>query len=201
MSRKFPLWKQNTPETCGPACILTLCEYFGIIRHPSVELEKSIYRDYRSTAFKGTPGISVAKALAVRGLRVQLLHSSPEMMENRELYFDEETFEKLFREYHQRVDFCRNLVEIQCDVDIQCDLLKRLLAEGKKLVLQTIVPGDADGIHTHVLHWVVVYGYENGEFLVGNPALDGGRLRLSETELMHYMDTPIGKICIAADRP
>jgi len=57
-----------------------------------------------------------------------------------------------------------------------------------------IVPGNADGIHDHTLHWVVVYGYEGDEFLVCDPL--SSKIRITAEALENYMDTPIGRICI-----
>lgn len=49
-------------------------------------------------------------------------------------------------------------------------------------------------IRFYTLHWIVVYGYEEDEFLVCDPL--SSKIRIPEEALENYMDTPIGKICV-----
>lgn len=77
--------------------------------------------------------------------------------------------------------------------------LRNLLSQGHLIVLECFVDGNVDGVHEKVLHWVVVYGYENGEFMVVNPS--AGKKRYCDREMEEYMDTPIGKMAIAVKEP
>ena len=76
--------------------------------------------------------------------------------------------------------------------------LRQALDSGRQIILETIIPGDADGIHDHVLHWIVVYGYEGDLFHVCDPL--SSKIKLTTKELEQFMDTPIGKIYIAVDQ-
>ena len=104
-------------------------------------------------------------------------------------------YEALQGEYQTALEKCRDRTRLVADADITCDSLKRELDEGKQIILQCIVPGNADGIHDHTLHWVVVYGYEAEEFLVCDSL--SSKIRITEEALENYMNTPIGRICIA----
>ena len=61
-------------------------------------------------------------------------------------------------------------------------------------MLECIIPGNADGLHDEVLHWILIYGYEGEVFLACDPL--SAKIRLKSEKLENYMDTSIGKICI-----
>ena len=183
---------QHTMETCGAACLLMVLDYYRKVKYPTKKMELALYEKYRSRVFKGMPAPYAAEALAWNGLQVQLLHSSPRMMENRDGYYEWDLYQKLYREYCDRAEASKNRVEIRTGLELDTEYLKALLAEDKLVMVQCIVPGDADGIHTEVLHWVLAYGWQAGEFLLCDPAY--GKARIPEEDMAHYLDTPIGKI-------
>ena len=189
---RFP---NHTMETCGAACLLMVLDYYRKVQYPTKKMELKLYKLYKSRVFKGMPASYAADALAWNGLQVQLLHSSPRMMENRDGYYEWDLYQALWREYCARAEACKNRVEIRTDLDLDTEYLKALLDEGKLVMVQCIVPGDADGIHTEVLHWVLAYGWEAGEFLLCDPAY--GKVRIPEEEMAVYLDTPIGRIFLA----
>ena len=86
-------------------------------------------------------------------------------------------------------------ISIASGVEINCDLLRRELDAGRQIILETFIPGNADGIHDHVLHWIIVYGYEGEMFQVCDPL--SSKIKLTAEALDAYMDTPIGKIYLA----
>lgn len=192
MRKKVRSFRQHTKETCGAACLLMVLDYYRKVKYPTKKMEGKLYNIYRSRAFKGMPASYAADALAWNNLQVQLLHSSPRMLENRDGYFERELFLGICQEYRTRAERCARRVEIKTGMDLDGEVLKTLLGEGKLVMVQCIVPGDADGIHTEVLHWVLVYGWQDGDFLLCDPCF--GKAQIPETEMEGYMDTPIGKI-------
>lgn len=194
MRKKIRYYKQHTMQTCGAACMLMLLDLYRKVEYPTPKQEMKLYSLYRSRAFKGMNGAAMANCLSRNNLEVSLRHSSPVMMENREGYYTEELYNALLKEYQTDAGKCADRVKISICAQIHCDFLRQELDSGKQIILQCIVPGNADGIHDHTLHWVVVYGYEAEEFLVCDPL--SSKIRITAEALEHYMDTPIGRICI-----
>lgn len=195
MRKKIRFYKQHSMETCGPACILMLLDLYGKIEYPTQKQEMKLYSLYRSKAFRGVNGAAVANCLSRNGLDVHLVHSSPQMMDNRDEYFPDELFTKLLAEYRSEVEKCSSRASVTLGTEIDCATFRRELDAGRQIILETFIPGDADGIHDHVLHWIVVHGYEGELFHVCDPL--SSKIKLTAEELETYMDTPIGKIYIA----
>ena len=194
MRKKIRFYKQHSVETCGPACMLMLLDLYGKIEYPTQKQEMKLYSLYRSKAFRGVNGAAIANCLSRNGLDVHLVHSSPRIMDNRDGYFPEELFTQLLQEYQAEAEKCSGKITIISGAEINCNTLRQELDAGRLVILETIIPGDADGIHDHILHWIVVYGYERDLFYVCDPL--SSKIKLTTEELEHYMDTPIGKICI-----
>ena len=195
MRKKIRFYKQHSMETCGPACMLMLLDLYGKIEYPTPKQEMKLYSLYRSKAFRGVNGAAIANCLARNGLDVHLVHSSSQMMDNRNGYFSDALFAELLVEYQSEEAKCSDKISIASGVEINCDLLRRELDAGRQIILETFIPGDADGIHDHVLHWIIVYGYEGEMFKVCDPL--SSKIKLTAEELDAYMDTPIGKIYLA----
>ena len=192
MRKKLRFYKQHSMETCGPACMLMLLDLYEKIEYPTQKQERKLYSLYRSKAFRGVNGAALASCLSRNGLDVHLVHSSPQMMDNRDGYFPEELFAQLLAEYRSEVKKCSDRVSIVSGAEISCDTLRQELDKGKQIILETFIPGDADGLHDHVLHWIVVYGYDGDLFHVCDPL--SSKIKLTAAELETYMDTPIGRI-------
>lgn len=194
MRKKLRFYKQHSMEACGPACMLMLLDLYGKIEYPTQKQEMKLYSLYRSKAFRGVNGAAIANCLARNGLDVHLVHSSPQMMDNREGYYTEELYNALLKEYQTDAGKCADRVKISICAQIHCDFLRQELDSGKQIILQCIVPGNADGIHDYTLHWIVVYGYDGDEFLVCDPL--SSKIRINTEAMERYMDTPIGRLCI-----
>ena len=194
MRKKIRFYRQHTMETCGAACLLMLLDLYRKVEYPTPKQELKLYSLYRSRAFKGMNGASIANCLSKNGLEVSLLHSSPRMMENRDDYYDEGLYQALLAEYRSDAEKSADRIRLVTGAEITCGTLRQALDSGRQVILQCIVPGNADGIHDHTLHWVVVYGYEGEEFLVCDPL--SSKIRIPEEALEAYMDTPIGRICV-----
>ena len=92
MRKKIRFFKQHTMETCGAACLLMLLDYYRKVEYPTPKQETKLYSLYRSRVFRGMNGASIANGLSKNGLVVSLIHSSPDLMENRDGYFDRELY-------------------------------------------------------------------------------------------------------------
>lgn len=194
MHKKIRFYKQHTMETCGPACMLMLLDLYRRVEYPTPKQEAKLYSLYRSSAFKGVNGAAIADCLSKNNLEVTLFQSFRNKMDNQDDYYSEELYESLRREYQAALEKCTDRINLITDAVITCELFKQELDSGKQIILQCIVPGNADGIHDHTLHWIVVYGYEEDEFLVCDPL--SSKIRITEEALENYMDTPIGRICV-----
>ena len=195
MRKKIRFFHQHTPETCGPSCALMLLDLYRKVKYPTPKQERKLYGIYRSRAFLGTSGAALARCLSRNALDVRLIHSSEQMMENKNGYFADSLYRALLEEYREALASCEGRISVQTGVAVTCDFLQKELNEHRQLLLQCIVPGDADGIHNETLHWVVIYGYDGDEFLVCDPLCS--KIRLTSDEVEHYMDTPIGTICLS----
>lgn len=125
-----------------------------------------------------------------------------------EPYYDGDLFADMHAEYSNLVSQClqqyagsQDKYSVSIEPDMTYHTLKEELDKGRKLMVQTIIPGDADGIHSHVLHWILVTGYEKHEkdgedvFLAMDPLF--GETTFAASELENYCNTPIGRICIS----
>lgn len=195
MAKKIRFFRQHSMVSCGASCMLMLLDYYDKVQYPTKKQEEKLYKIFHSRAYMGIPAAAAADCLSRNGLSVSLLHSGTEGLENRDQYFKPDLFDAFSREYAQRLELCKNRVDIQMGVNITCDTLRSILSQDKQILLQCIVPGDADGIHLEVLHWIVVYGWDGDDFLCCDPL--SSKLRISSQAMESYMDTPIGKVCIA----
>ena len=197
MKKKIRFFRQHSLETCGISCILMILDYYGKVKYPTPGQEMKLYRLYGCRSFKGTLASAIADCLSKNGLHVGLYHSSAEYMENEDGYYPEELYRAMLEEYKETVQQIRNRVPVETECGFSPDWYREKLDEGKKLIVQCIVPGNADGMHDRTLHWILLYGYEDGMFLACDPL--SRKIRLSEEELGYYTKTPVGSVCVAVD--
>ena len=195
MRQKVRFFRQHTLETCGISCILMVLHTRGKVRYPTVKQERKLYGIYRCRAFRGTLASAIADCLSRNGLEVSLFHSSSRYMDNRDAYYPEDLYESLLKEYTGTVDSLRGRAEVETGCGFSAAWYREQLDTEKLLIVQCLVPGDADGMHDRTLHWILLYGYEGGDFLACDPL--SCKIRLSEDELKYYTDTPVGSICIS----
>lgn len=179
-------------ETCGISCMMMALDYFGI-EFPKKSKEPIYYRRYKVQKQKGTLGSAIAFALAERGLDVKIVHSSENYLDNKDGYYSEELY-NIFLEQHKKYIKKGGFLS-ETGAKINCDAIKNELSEEKLVILQTFIEGDADGIHDRVMHWILIYGFENEIFKVCDPGC--GKITLSEKEVLEYMETPFGRTYIS----
>ncbi len=197
MKRKVRFFRQHSLETCGISCILMALDAFGRVQYPTAKQEKKLYGIYRCRAFKGTLASAIAECLAKNGLDVSVFHSSLQYLDNQDDYYPDQLYSEMLEEYSSKIDRIKDRVVAECGCSITPDWFRRELKEGKLLIVQCIVPGVADGIHDKTLHWILLYGYQDGLFLACDPL--SCKIQLKESELAGYIETPVGSICIAVD--
>lgn len=194
MARKLRFFRQHSLETCGISCILMILDYYHRVQYPTVKQERKLYGIYRSRAFCGVQAASAAECLSWNRLNVALYHESPTLIDNHNGYYPEKLYRSILLEYYTTLDRIRDQVYIETGGSLTSTWVARQLALEKLLMLQCIVPGDADGLHDHVLHWVLCYGYREGQFQICDPLSQ--KITFNETELEYYMDTPVGRAAI-----
>lgn len=196
-------YKQHTLETCGINCLMTALDHFGkehyIGNSEIMRKERMYYQMYGADATEGTLGAAIAYVLSGRGLEVLLVHESEDMLENRGGYFSPEIHQALLKEHEGWIERAAGAFSVRTGEPITCDILREELAREKLLIVQCLIDGN-NGIHDRVMHWIVLYGFENGKFLAGDPLPQGGKIRLTEDELQEYMKTPFGGTYIAVGR-
>lgn len=182
-------------ETCGISCLLMAFNYFGV-DFPTKSKEKSLYLKYRSKAAKkGVLGSAIAYLLSKEKLGVKLIHSSGKLLENREYYYPQEQYEEILAEHKKYIKMANGAFSVEIDTDITCKTLAAEIENGRLLIMQTFIEGNADGIHDRVMHWILLYDFENGVFKACDPLF--GKTTFTEKELAGYMETPFGKTYIS----
>lgn len=186
-------------ETCGAACVLMLLDYYGRIFYPTPKMELVIYPKYRVNGYKGMTGAAVANCLSFpkNRLKVHLVQSFWDRMENRGGYFSDAIYDKIASSHEKHLKECEGRIRLSAGKDFGLEFLKQELADGKKIVLECFIP-EVEGAPPSVLHWVILEAYDagTGRFRVRNPNPKAKLLHMTEAEIEACMDTPIGKICI-----
>lgn len=144
---------------------------------------------------KGTLASAIADCLSANGLNVAVYHSSRRFLDNQNGYFPEPLYQAMLAEYTKTIERIRDRVFVETGCRIAPDWYRERLDEGKLLIVQCLVPGDADGMHDETLHWILLYGYEEDEFLACDPL--SCKIRLTGPEAEGYTHTPAGSVCVA----
>ena len=195
MKRKVRFFRQHSLETCGISCILMVLDYYGRVKYPTVKQEEKLCGIYRCRAFKGTLASAIADCLSQNSLETELFHSSVRYLDNQNGYYPESLYQAILDEYMGTVNRIKDRVSVETGCMITPDWYRRQLDQGKLLIVQCIVPGDADGMHDETLHWILLYGFEGREFYACDPL--SSKIGLDESELERYTKTPVGSTVIA----
>lgn len=200
---KIRFFPQHTPETCGISCILMIAKYFKKIEYTSIGQEKNLYELYRCKKYMGTLASAAAACLSYKyHLDVAVYHSSSEYLENKENYFDTKTFGEIYEEYKNTIKGIQNSVLVEKNFDFTPKWYRERLDEGKLLMVESVIGTAADEKLDKPIHWILIYGYEDSSFLICDPARPNvrGKRKLTEEELVRITDTPIGSICVTAQK-
>lgn len=197
--KKIRFYRQHTPETCGISCMLMALDYFKI-DFPTVSREMSMYRTYKAKAEPGTLCSAIAYELSRHNLSVSLVHSGEELIENHEGYYPEHIHRALLEEYTHYIDRAGGKINVRRNARIDCAALREELMQDRLVILQCFIEGNADGVHDHVLHGILIYDYQDDLFFVCDPNSPAGKQKFTEAELEHYMQTPVGRIYISVGK-
>ena len=193
--RKPMIYHQSTLETCGASCVLMLLRIYRKVDRMLPTKEKEIDRDYHSRVLKkGMTAAAMADCLSARQLKVELLHSDPEYMHNRNGYFDPGIYPALMAEYREHLNKCAHRIICRTGVQIDCDFLRAQLDLGKEILLECAVDGMDGGREATVLHWVLLYRYEGDQFWFCDPK--SHCRSYSSRDLEETIHTPVGRICL-----
>lgn len=197
----FPMYKQTNPEACGAACLMMVLRHFGIEKFPGkshlIRAERKYYQRYGAHACKGTLAAGLARALQEEKLDPVIFHGSSALLENRDGYFPAAEYAAILAEHRADIEKYALAVRIR---PVDSGLIREELEKGRLVIGQVFVEGNADGVHDHVMHWVVVFAAEGEQFRVANPAPEGGKLLLTADELDSYLQTPFGGCCISVGK-
>ena len=212
--RKVKLYRQHplridTKEpayvSCGVCCIMMALNTFRSI--PATHRrEHNLYADWRCHATPGVLGSAIAHVLAVHRLEVKLVHESPSLLENRdrnypfdakhapagETAFTPETHAKILAEHRSYIDRQDRSFTLETGAAITPERIREELAADRLVIIQRLID---DGEGGRVMHWMLIYGYENGAFLIRDPLQ--GSITMTDDELAGCIDTPFGASYIA----
>ena len=215
MQKKGIFLPQETNETCGISCILMALTAFGRIKKPQMSAmdEKStesiFYEMYgfnpdgKGGRRMGTLGSAIAYALSCRRLDVQLWHESEALIENRDGYFPEALHEKMLAAHREWIAKAQGAFVVRAGMTIDAQVIRAELARERLVIVQCLVEGDADGMHDHVLHWILMFDWKDVKFRAYDPAYtppsrkSPSYIELTEQELEAYMDTPVGAAAVS----
>ncbi|MBR5226159.1 MAG: peptidase C39 family protein [Clostridia bacterium] len=221
MQKKGIFLPQETNETCGISCILMALMAFGKKRRSELSVmgeesaEAIFYRMYGGEKagegvkeIKGTLGGAIAYALGARRLSVELWHESEALMENRDGYYPPQMHEKMLAAHKAWIEKSEGKTIVRAGMKIDAQTMIDALNQERLLIVQCLIEGDADGMHDHVLHWILVFDYRDGAFLAYDPLYERpsknapNYITIGEEEMMAYMDTPVGAtvICVGERR-
>ena len=202
---KVEFYHQHTPETCGIACMYMVLHAFGL-DFPTIAKERRDYARYKSRiqlddpkASLGTPSAAVAYALARRPeLDVTIAHASPNLIENRGEYYPTDLHASILAEHRDYIARAGSRLRLLAGQPITPEYLRAELARDRLVIVEILIPSQADGMHDHTLHGVLLYGAEGDSFLACDP--DYGRRKYSAPELAALMNTPVGSLAISVGR-
>lgn len=209
MKTKGIFLPQETMETCGISCILMALTAFNKIRKPKpvrsgeMSLEALFYERYGCKVAKGTLGSAIAYALAMRRLDVSLWHESEALLENKDNYYPDDLHQAILAEHEEYIARGQGAFSVQKGIRIDADALSAELKRDRLLIVQCLIEGNADSMHDHVLHWIIVFDDVDGKFRVYDPL----HIRTSQNEpnyieiehkaMNMYMKTPVGASVIS----
>jgi len=183
---QHPLEGRDIPETCGAACVLMLLDYYGRVQYPTVKLEHDLYSRYRVNGYMGMTAAGVARCLSFprNALKVHLVQSFQEKMENRGGAFAPDVYEKIMASHTMHLNACANRIEFSPGVDFDTAFLKRELEKGRKIMLQCFIP-ENPGEEPSVIHWVILEQWEQDRalFRISDPNPRVKLLELTVEEL------------------
>ncbi|MBR5309688.1 MAG: peptidase C39 family protein [Oscillospiraceae bacterium] len=182
-------------ETCGISCALMVLDYFDKM-HPSKGKELELYRKYKIKGNRGTLGGAVGRILHEKGIDVKIVHSSEKLLDNLGGYYSEEMYEDFLSQHKKHIEAGGFISKKGCDITLKT--IEEELYSGNLVILQCFINGNADGIHDKVMHWVLLYKFDDEKFFICDPMF--GKTTITKAEAEDYMKTPFGKIYISAKK-
>ena len=178
-------------DTCAICCMMMAMEYYKVMNTSNYFEEKRLYKVYHSKYLPGTPFSALAYHLSKNGIDTEIYHSDPNIFNNNQEVLDSYDFKLAMNEYKEYLDLASESgTKITNGIDINTDLLKEKLMDGKIVILAGEIPGG--------YHAILLNGYENDMFMVCDPLYKDQRT-MSTNQISKFMDTSIGKWFIAID--
>ena len=190
MIKKVRPYRQSG-DTCAICCMMMVMEYYKIMDKANWNDEKRLFKVYHSRCLPGTPFSALAYHLSKNGIDTEIYHSDKNIFNNDMNVLDPYDFKIAMDEYSEYLTMASdNGARIINGVDINVDLLKEKLIEGRMIILAGEIPGG--------YHAILLNGYENEKFVVCDPLYSEQRV-MTEEEISEFMDTSIGKWFVSSD--
>ena len=215
---KVKFWRQRSSQTCGIASILMILDALKKIHYPTARMEAKLYDIIRQDSL-GTLPTAMKSFLEKNDITADIYQSAlsdtqKALLESMDQQHDATENEKAaiaavvgkdkidaaMKMYHYFADnYLRHYDPIEKKsvdfkvTDINFDLYRKLIDEGKFLVVMTELPI----MGTSVFHWILIYGYTDEGFLVADPA--SKKVHLKDAVLAPYVKTQVGQLFVAVD--
>ena len=88
---------------------------------------------------------------------------------------------------------------MKIDAQTMIDALKK----ERLLIVQCLIEGDADGMHDHVLHWILVFDFAGGNFRAYDPLYERpskkapNYIEITPEKMKAYLDSPLGATVVS----
>lgn len=185
--KKIKPYKQNG-NTCATCCMLMVLEYYKIISKVDWYYERKYYKSYHSRYMDGTPFSAIAYHLAKNNLDVEIIHSEINIFDNSKKLLSDYIFENTMNEYKEYLIYAeKEGTKIINGLDINSDMLKQKLKEGKLIILA--------GQVSNYLHAILLCDYIDDKFIVCDPFCKEIQTK-TNGEIEEFIKTDIGKWCI-----
>ena len=190
MKKEIKPYKQTGP-TCAIACMMMVLHYNGLLDSYSNEEETRLYEMYKSKSMGGTPFSALAFHLGKSGLKTELYHSEKNYFSIEKKLISEYIFNYALEEYKEYISKAKKIgLKIYNEINIDIDLLKEKLNEGKLLIVA--------GKKENFLHAILICEYDEKGFFLYDP-LQTKKLHKSYAYIKKFMETEIGKWFLSID--
>ena len=189
MKKEIKPYKQTGP-TCAIVCMMMVLQYNGLLDKCSNKEETRLYEMYESKAMGGTPFSALAFHLGKSGLKTELYHSEKNYFSNEKKSISEYIFNYALEEYKEYISKAKEFgLKVYNEINIDTDLLKEKLDEGKLLIIA--------GKKESFLHAILICEYDDKGFFLYDP-LETQKLYKSYKDIEEFMKTEIGKwfLCV-----
>jgi hypothetical protein len=169
--QKIPYWRQTSPASCGPSCLLMLFNHIKPSYGLSREKEWEIWRDTSLLTWRGSHPYGLAIASLKRGFGVKLFREKCTVWKDSNFPDTNESLKYAIEEQEKTAKLFGLDEEIEKDIDMK--FLKSLADRGTNpIILMMMVEKNKK---MGFLHWVVVTKIDEKFVTIQDPEVSSDR--------------------------